>query len=517
MFEIVLSDLLAGSVERRGDHVAIVDGPAQVTYAELGKRVEQAAAWLLSRGIRRGDRVGVHLMKSAEEVVAMFAAWRIGAVMVQINYQWTAAQLDYVLRDCDVKALFIDARPAVALATGDMPATLEHICVKGKAPEHAKFVSWSTLPPAANVPPAPGIDTDLAALLYTSGSTGKPKGVMLTHLNLIAGARSVGKYVDARASDRLLSLLPFSFDYGLNQLMQMVLVGGTVVLQKVMMPAEIAKALATQNITGFAAVPPVWIPLTQYLIEKPTAFPSLRYITNSGGKIPPSTLELMPRAYGSAKIFLMYGLTEAFRSTYLPPELFATKMGSMGKAIPNVETYIIKDDGIAGPGEQGELVHRGSLISLGYWGKPQATAEKIRVCPQLRHLIGDEKVCYSGDLVRIDEDGYYWFVSRADSMIKCSGFRISPTEVEDVVSKSGMVTHVVAYGAADDLNGQNVEVAVTSSNGHAVDEAALLAYCKQNMPHYMVPKKIHVWPDDMPRTGSGKLDRPAIVKKCLGE
>ncbi|MEX2215019.1 MAG: AMP-binding protein [Phycisphaeraceae bacterium] len=515
MFECVLSDLLKGNLRDRAEHVAIVDGSVQVTYRDLAARVEQAAAWLTAKGIQRGDRVGVHLNKSVEEVVAMFAAWRIGAVMVQINHQWTAAQLDYVLRDCDVKALFIDARPAVALATAEIPSTLQHVCVKGKTPEHAMFVAWASLPQATTLPPTPGIDTDLAALLYTSGSTGKPKGVMLTHLNIIAGARSVARYLEATRDDRLLSLLPFSFDYGLNQLMQMCLVGGTVVLQKVMMPAEIAKALARYEITGFAAVPPVWIPLTQYLTDQPGSFPSLRYITNSGGKIPPSTLELMPRAYPGVKIFLMYGLTEAFRSTYLPPELFESKMGSMGRAIPNAETYIIKEDGVAGPGEQGELVHRGCLISLGYWGKPEATAEKIRVCPQLRHLIGEEKVCYSGDLVRIDEDGYYWFVSRADFMIKCSGFRISPTEVEDVVSKSGMVTHVVAFGAPDDLNGQVVEVAVTS-NGHSFDEQSLMAHCKQNMPHYMVPRKIHLWFNDMPRTGSGKLDRPAIVKQCLG-
>ena len=388
--------------------------------------------------------------------------------------------------------------------------------VKGKAPAHPKMLAWSALPADLQPPPPVGIDSDLAALLYTSGSTGQPKGVMLTHLNLLAGARSVAKYVHNSAGDRVLSLLPFSFDYGLNQLTTMFLVGGTVVLQKVMMPAEVVKSLGKYRITGFAAVPPAWIPVVRYLADNPTALPDLRYVTNSGGKIPGNILELMPKVFPGVQIYLMYGLTEAFRSTYLPPELFQKKMGSIGRAIPNVETYIVDEMiGICGPGQQGELVHRGSLISLGYWGRDDATNEKIRPCPQLKHLIGDEKVCYSGDLIRIDEDGYYWFVGRRDGMIKSSGFRISPTEVEDIVSKSGAVTHVVAFGTADELLGEAVEVAVTGLDGRKLDEAALLAYCKQNMPHYMVPRKIHLWPGDMPRTGSGKLDRPAIVTTCL--
>jgi acyl-CoA synthetase (AMP-forming)/AMP-acid ligase II len=187
-------------------------------------------------------------------------------------------------------------------------------------------------------------------------------------------------------------------------------------------------------------------------------------------------------------------------------------MGSMRQAIPNVETFIVDEEiGICGPGQQGELVHRGSLVSLGYWGKPEATAEKIRPCPQLRHLIGDEPVCYSGDLVRIDDDGHYWFVSRKDSMIKSSGFRISPTEIEDAVSRSGMVMHVVAFGVDDELLGQAVEVVVTPLDGTRIEVEALLAFCRKTMPNYMIPKRVHVWPGDIPKTGSGKLDRPTIL------
>ena len=341
---------------------------------------------------------------------------------------------------------------------------------------------------------------------------------MLTNLNLVQGARSVARYLENRAEDRVISFLPFSFDYGLSQMTTMCLVGGTLVLQPVMMPAEIVATLVEHRVTGFAAVPPAWIPVVQFLAENPTELPALRYVTNSGGKIPDTTLELMPQVFKGARIYLMYGLTEAFRSTYLPPELFHEKMGSMGKAIPDVETHIIDPKiGVCGPGQQGELVHRGSLISRGYWGKPEATAEKIKPCPELRHLIGDEKVLYSGDIVRIDDDGYYWFVSRRDAMIKSSGFRVSPTEVEDVVHRSGMIAHVVAFGAPDDLLGQAVEVAVTTRDDEPVDETALLRYCREKMPTYMVPRRIHQWKGEFPRTGSGKIDRPQVIRSYLND
>ncbi len=513
MFTFTIYDLLGKNLADRAGHPMLVDRDRQVTYTEISREVDAAAAWLAEVGIRRGDRVCVHLHKSVEEVVAMFAAARIGAVFVNINYQWTVDQLDYVLRDCEVSALFVDQRVARNLAAARLPDTLKHVIVKGACPDHPKMIAWDALPRDLTPPPPVGINLDLAAILYTSGSSGQPKGVMLSNLNLVQGARSVAQYLENVPEDRLLSLLPFSFDYGLSQLTTMCLVGGTVVLQPVMMPVEIVKTLVTQRTTGLAAVPPAWIPIVRFLAEHPTELPDLRYVTNSGGKIPDSILELMPRVLPGTKIYLMYGLTEAFRSTYLPPELFHEKMGSIGRAIPNVETYVIDPEiGVCGPGQQGELVHRGSLVSMGYWGKPQATAEKIKPCPQLTHLIGNEQVVYSGDIVRIDEDGYYWFVGRHDAMIKSSGFRISPTEVEDVVFRSGLVADVVAFGVPDELLGEAVEIVVTAAHDTRVDEEALLRYCRRKMAHYMVPRSVHRWKGEFPRTGSGKIDRPQVIR-----
>jgi len=296
--------------------------------------------------------------------------------------------------------------------------------------------------------------------MYTSGSTGPPKGVLLTHHTVVQSARAAATHLQNEISDRIIGALPLSFDYGLSQLSTLCLVGGTLVLQKVAMAAEIVRTLVHERITGFAAVPPAWIQVVEYLRDQPTSLPDLRYITNSGGKIPGNILQEMPRVFSGTRIYLMYGLTEAFRSTYLEPEKFELKMGSIGRAIPNAEIFVVATDrGICGPGEEGELIHRGALVSSGYWGQSEATAEKIRPCPELEKLIGDEPVLYSGDIVQVDADGDLWFVGRKDGLIKSSGFRISPTEVEEIVARSGKVAHVVAFGTPDDILGQVVEAA----------------------------------------------------------
>ena len=493
------------------ERVAVVDADRRVAYGELREQVDALAASLGSLGVCRGDRVIVHLRKSLEEVVAMFACWRIGAVAVNVNAQWTLDQLRYVAADSGARIAVLDERRAKEI--GKLPAPLIHAIVKGRPPQ-GPFSSWPAT--GAHAPVRRLLDTDLAAILYTSGSTGAPKGVMLTHANLLVGARSVARYTEQHSDDRLLSLLPFSFDYGLNQLLTACLSGARIVLMPLALPSAIAAALVKEEITGFAAVPPAWMQLVRYLDEVETPLPCLRYITNSGGKIPAPTLEAMPRVFPGVRIFLMYGLTEAFRSTYLDPAKFDVKKGSMGQAVPNVETFVVvRGRGLAEPGEDGELVHRGSFISRGYWGRPEQTDEKIRSVPELSDLIGDEKVVWSGDIVRMDEDGDLWFVGRADGMIKSMGFRLSPNEVEDVVYRSGRVSQAIAFGVEDELAGQVVELCVAHQD--AIDLTALEAYSRANMPHYMVPRRIHVWSGEMPRTASGKIDVPAVVQTCKGK
>ncbi|KRW97956.1 AMP-binding protein [Paracoccus sp. MKU1] len=503
--------LLADNLPARADKIAAVDQSRAVTYAELAAEAGRVADWLVSRGIRPGDRVIVHLRKGIDEVAAMFGAWKMGAVVINVNIRWTPAQLAYVARDSRARAAVLP-RNALEALVGEhaLPKGTAYL-VQGKAEGLVQGADpWGALAADQASAPDESDPRGLAMIIYTSGSTGAPKGVMLSHRNIRVGAISVADYLGLDESDRLLSVLPYSFDAGLNQLTTMLLTGGTVVHQPLTMPAEIIRMAQAESVTGIAGVPPLWNQIVRLLVDRPTDLPALRRITNTGGKIPPNILELLPQVFPGVDIYLMYGLTEAFRSTYLPPEKFAAKMGSIGRQIPNAQVFAVKHgEGVAGPGEQGELVHAGPLVSMGYWEKPEVTAQKIRPCPELAHLLGDEPVVWSGDLVRVDEDGDLWFVSRMDEMIKTLGFRLSPTEVEDAISQSGLVTDVVAFGVEDADLGQAVHAVVTYLP--QADETALATHCARAMPHYMRPQHYHSWQGAMPRTASGKLDRPAII------
>ncbi len=503
--------MLADNLPARAGKIAAIDSARRVTYAQLAAEAGRVADWLLARGVRPGDRVIVHLCKSIDEVAAMFGAWKIGAVVVNVHTRWTAAQLAYVAHDCRARAVIL-SRKALAGLSGEhaLPEGTAYL-VEGKAEGLAQGADpWTALDADSGSAPDESDPAGLAMIIYTSGSTGAPKGVMLSHRNIRVGAISVAQYLRLDETDRLLSVLPYSFDAGLNQLTTMLLKGGTIIHQPLTIAAEIIRMARVEGATGLAGVPPLWNQIARLLLDVPTALPALKRITNTGGKIPPNILEVLPQVFPGVDIYLMYGLTESFRSTYLPPEKYATKMGSIGRQIPNAQVFAIKHgQGIAGPGEQGELVHAGPLVSMGYWEKPEVTAQKIRPCPELAHLLGDQPVVWSGDLVRVDEDGDMWFVSRMDEMIKTLGFRLSPTEVEDVISQSGLVADAVAFGVEDPELGQAVHVAVTYLP--QADESALAMHCMRSMAHYMRPRYFHAWDGTMPRTASGKLDRPAII------
>jgi acyl-CoA synthetase (AMP-forming)/AMP-acid ligase II len=506
--------LLADNLPERAGKVALIDAGTgrQATYAGLAQQADLVADYLAGIGIADGDRVIVHVRKGVAEVAAMWGAAKIGAVVVNVNVQWTPDQLAHVAGDCQARALIVGREGLRALGSKPLPRPVERALVMGAGGGAlpAGFDGAADLAATGQGREAAVRPDGLAMIIYTSGSTGLPKGVMLTHANIRIGAEAVIEYLHLGEDDRLLSVLPYSFDAGLNQLTTMLMTGGSVVHQPVAIPSELVRAVRDHAVTGFAGVPPLWNQVVRLLDESPTPLPSLRRITNTGGKLPPNILERMPTAFPGVDIYLMYGLTEAFRSTYLHPSKFARKMGSIGQAIPRAQVFVVRHgEGLAGPGQQGELVHAGPLVSLGYWGKPEATRQKIRPCPELADLIGEAPVVHSGDLVRVDEDGDLWFVGRMDDMIKTMGFRLSPTEVEDLVSRSGLVGDVVAFGAEDADLEQVVHVALSPLDGF--DEGALMTHCRKVMPHYMVPRRLHVWPGAMPRTASGKLDRPNVI------
>jgi len=360
-----------------------------------------------------------------------------------------------------------------------------------------------------------GIQNDLAAILYTSGSTGKPKGVMLSHANVMAGSSIVSTYLGINEGDRILAILPFSFDAGLNQLMTAFQQGGTLVLMTFVFAREIVQMLLKKQITGLAGVPTLWSLLAQPNSTLPKQpLPDLRYITNTGGAMPQTVLATLRKELHTTKIFLMYGLTEAFRSTYLPPEELDRRPTSMGKAIPNTDILVVNEQGLpCKPGEIGELVHRGPTVSMGYWGQPELTAHVLRPHPFLPPEVGGaERVCYSGDLVKMDEDGFLYFVGRRDTLIKSSGYRISPTEVEEVLFQSGVVRQAAVIGIPDEVLGQTIKAFIVCKNGDGIDTNALLGFCAEKMPRHMMPKMVEVL-DELPKTSSGKVDYPALRRR----
>jgi acyl-CoA ligase (AMP-forming) (exosortase A-associated) len=350
----------------------------------------------------------------------------------------------------------------------------------------------------------------MAAILYTSGSTGMPKGVVLSHRNLLAGAESVSQYLTNTAEDVILAALPLSFDAGFSQLTTGFTVGAHVVLMNYLLPRDVVRLCAKHGVTGLTCVPPLWIQLAD--CDWPAdAAAGLRYFANTGGRLPRATLAKLRALLPNAAPFLMYGLTEAFRSTYLDPAEVDRRPDSIGKAIPNAEIVVVREDGsLCDPGEEGELVHRGALVSLGYWNDPERTAERFRPAPGREGgLCTTELAVWSGDVVVRDEEGFLYFVSRRDEMIKTSGYRVSPTEIEEAVYDTGLARDAVAIGVPDPRLGQQIVLVV----GGEVDSAALLDALRRQLPLYMVPKEITVRPE-LPRSPNGKFDR-ALLRQEL--
>ena len=524
----LLHSLLVRTAESQPQQTALKHRDASLTYGALLSQVDAVASGLIRLGLERHERVAIYLPKQFEAVVAMFGAARAGLVFVPVNPILKAAQVEHILRDCNVRVLITSAERLETLGDSlTRCGDLEHVVLVSKhavefrnAPR-AQVIAWTQL--IGGVQAASGhrvIDTDVVAILYTSGSTGKPKGVVLSHRNMVTGADSVIKYLGNTNADRILAVLPFSFDYGFSQLSTAFTVGSCVVLFEYLFPKDILQVAARERITALAGVPPLWSQLAD--LQWPAeAAESIRYITNSGGAMPVATLQKLRKALPHSQVFLMYGLTEAFRSTFLPPAEIDRRIGSMGKAIPNAEIMVVRPDGTrCDPGEPGELVHRGSLVALGYWNDPEKTAERFRPAPaQLGGLVLPEVAVWSGDTVKTDEDGFLYFVGRRDEMIKTSGYRVSPAEIEEVLFASGRVADAAAVGVPHPSLGQAIVVVVTPAPGTCGDTDELLSACRKTLPAFMVPSHVD-WRDHIPRNPNGKYDRAKLaadLKYFFGE
>ena len=517
----LLHELISQATARSDGRSALVHDKSSLAYGELQDQLVRFSSGLMALGTQRGERVAIYLEKRFETVIASFGAPAAGAVFVPLNPLLKPEQVCYIIRDCNVRVL-ITSRERLALLADTLTQChdLRHVVVLN-SPEPLptsgpiSYSSWSDLLEAPQKPGHRVIDTDVAGILYTSGSTGKPKGVVLSHRNMVAGAKSVASYLDNNADDTLLAALPLSFDAGFSQLTTAFHVGARVVLLNYLLPRDVIKAIEREKVTGLTAVPPLYIQLAQ--LNWPESITDhLRYFANTGGRMPRETLVTLRRQLPKTRPFLMYGLTEAFRSTYLPPAEVDRRPDSIGKAIPNAEILVLREDGSpCAPHEPGELVHRGALVGMGYWNDPEKTAERYKPLPvnapgREAGLVLPEIAVFSGDTVRMDEDGFLYFIGRRDEMMKTSGYRVSPTEVEEILYATRMVGECVAFGVDHDTLGQAIQVIVTPPAGNSIDTAALLAECRMRMPAYMVPAGIAVREGPLPRNPNGKIDRKTL-------
>jgi acyl-CoA ligase (AMP-forming) (exosortase A-associated) len=518
----VVHDLVIEAGRLWPDRPALTVRDTTLSYQQLAERMAATAALLDDLGVRRGDRVAIYLDKRVETVLSVLGASAIGAVFVPVNPLLKPRQAAYIMADCGVRTLVTTAdRWAALVEEVGESSMLHHVVLVDHHPEGEQsavgplLTSWAEPPTPFPIAPNGCTDADVAAIFYTSGSTGMPKGVVLSHRNIVVGAQSVSDYLQNSSEDVILAALPLSFDAGFSQLTTAFATGAHVVLVNYLLPRDVVRLCAQHRVTGLTAVPPLWVQLTS-VDWPPEATASLRYFANTGGRMPKATLDRLRAIFPLARPYLMYGLTEAFRSTYLDPDEVDRRPDSIGKAIPNAEILVVRPDGsVCDVDEAGELVHLGPLVSLGYWNDLERTAERFKPAPgQLPGLPHPRLAVWSGDYVTSDRDGFLYFVGRHDEMIKTSGYRVSPSEIEEAAFETGLVKDVVALGVPDAELGQRVVLVVAWKADTAADAEGLVSALRAVLPRFMVPHRVHVL-DDLPRSPNGKYDRTALREEVL--
>lgn len=529
---ILLHEMVRRQACERARAPALSYKSESLDYDGLWELARCFGAGLLHLGLERGDRVAIYLEKRPEAVAAVIGTSAADGVFVPVNPLLRPGQVQHILGDCDVRVLVTSSKrleslgPELAACNGlrdvivvDPPPNATTPAARGPDDVDFEISTWDGVVGSPGSLPTPrSVDIDVAAIFYTSGSTGRPKGVVLTHRNLVVGAESVAGYLDNNADDVLLAVLPMSFDAGFSQLTTAFTAGAHVVLHNYTLPTDVVQLCARHGVTGLTCVPPLWIQLAER--EWPReATAHMRYFANTGGRMPRATLDRLRRHFPAAQPFLMYGLTEAFRSTFLDPSEVDRRPDSIGKAIPNAEILVIGDDGRpCAPGEHGELVHRGALVALGYWNDPERTRQRFRPVASATDQgwrATPEVAVWSGDIVTTDDEGFLYFVGRNDEMIKTSGYRVSPSEIEEAVYDSGLVRDAVALGVPDETLGQRIVVVVAPQPGTPFDEQRLLDSLRQQLPLYMIPRTVLMRPE-LPRSPNGKFDRALMRAEIDG-
>jgi amino acid adenylation domain-containing protein len=509
---MLVQDFLHNSATCRPDEVALVCDGQRLTYAEIEAMANRLANAMIEHGVKRGDRVVIYLNNSVEAAVGIFATLKAGGVFVVVNRTTKRDKLTYILNNCRATAFFADAqsREMVGTVTTEVPSLKFSVFCGKHSPEAAAeckrsldFKATQSAYPAHR-PPQVNIDLDLACLIYTSGTTGDPKGVMSDHSNVVFAASAVIEYLQNVEDDIVINVLPFSFDYGLYQLLMVFKFGGRLVLERTFAyPAAILKRMEQERVTGLPGVPTIFAILLQMDLSS-YDLSNLRYLSNTAAALPPNHIEELRRKFPGATLYSMYGLTETKRTLYLPPDQLGQRPGSVGIAIPGTEVWLEDEAGNRlGPGQIGELVARGRHVMRGYWEDPEATAERYRPGP-----LPAEQVCYTGDLFRMDEEGYMYFVGRKDDIIKSRGEKVAPKEVENVLYGLKGVTGAAVIGVPDPTMGEAIK-AIIVLDGVTLTETEVLAHCRANLEDFMMPKYVE-FRDELPQTTSGKIKKTGL-------
>jgi acyl-CoA ligase (AMP-forming) (exosortase A-associated) len=502
-------ELLKGTVSRHGKKTALIDGRNTYTYEEFQELVGRMAAVLVEGNLPRFSRVAFLLDKNVEAAALIFATSLAGLIAVPINAKLKPEQVYHIIDDCDV-AVFITT--PYRFSQLNLGARNLRVILTGRITDEALRSGVDAMDQRLESSKSGKfyrcVENDPAAIMYTSGSTGMPKGVTVSRRNLVVGAQSVNAYLKTSENDVILALLPISFDAGLSQLTTGVAAGATIVLHNYTRAQEAVSVCEREGVTSITGVPPLWSQLSSVPWSE-EARHKVSIIANTGGHMSEALLSRLRKIFVNARPFLMYGLTEAFRSTYLDPAQVDVRKGSIGKAIPNAEILVLNSEGkLCPPGEPGELVHRGPLVTLGYWNDAKRTAEKFRCLPHGPSLgLVPEIAVWSGDIVKTDAEGYLYFIGRNDEMLKSSGYRISPTEIEAVLYRHPDVRDAVVFGVPHPDLGSLVIAAVVPAK-MPFDFGDLLDHCKRALPPYMVPALFEI--TDIPRSPNGKFDRGAL-------
>jgi long-chain acyl-CoA synthetase len=516
---MLLNEFLERSAELYHDKVALIYRDKRPTYGEITGAANSLAHSLRDEGLKRQDRVVIYLENSVELVVALFGVLKAGGVFVIIDPQVKAKKMEYIIKDCGARILITDSEHLISSSeflsqlkalTHVIITDYKHTYPSGSPVVRQKLLSFSTILerfPHTYIEPT-CIDGDLASLVYTSGSSGNPKGVMLTHLNMVSAANSIIQYLENTSDDIIIDTLPLAFDYGLYQVLMAFKFGGTVILEKAFVyPQQIINMVVKERVTGWPMVPTIAAILVKLKNLDKHDFSHLRYISSTSQVLPPRHIAMLREAFPKVKIFSMYGLTECKRVSYLPPGELERRPGSVGKAMPNTDVYIVDEKGqeIKEAGKTGELVVRGANVMKGYWNLPQETARALRPGPN-----PGEKVLYTGDLFQKDEEGFLYFIGRRDDIIKTAGHMVSPKEVENVLCERDDVIEAAVIGVEDEILGKAIKAFVHLTGNSDTTAEDIIKFCSERLEDFAVPKTV-VLCGALPRTTTGKIQKRDLL------